>query len=90
MLYSRFLQICAPFHIERGQNKEDDKCHQLWNAKNPNKAAALTFIPGKEMSFDEGGIPSESDCNHIGQYLIVNLTSIKLTFHPCKCIWWTL
>ncbi len=55
--YSKFVQICASFDPKSGTSQEQDKCHHLRNASNHlNKAVKRTFIPGKEMSFNEGGI----------------------------------
>ncbi len=69
MCYSRFIQIHAAFYPEDGTSQEWDKCHQLRNAINHlNKAAKHTFIPGKEMSLDEGGITSKSNYNPVRQY----------------------
>ncbi len=59
----------AAFHPESRTSQEQDKCHQLTNAINHlNKAAKRTFIPRKEMSFNEGGIPSKSNYNPVRQY----------------------
>ncbi len=69
MSYSRFVQIRATFHPESGTSQEWDKCHQLRNAiSHINKIAKCTFIPGKEMYFNEGGIASKSNHNPARQY----------------------
>ncbi len=69
MSYSGFIQICATFYPESKKSKDGDKCHHIQNAmKHRNKAITWTFIHGKEMSFDEGGIPSKSNYNHVGYY----------------------
>ncbi len=69
MSYTRFVQIHAAFHWERGTSQEWDKYHWL---KNPishrNKAAKRTLVLGKEMSFNEGGNPSKSNYYPIRQY----------------------
>ncbi len=69
MPHSRLIQICAIFYPEIKKSTEGDKCHQIQNAiKHLNAAAAWTFIPGKEMSFDEGGISKKSNYNIVRQY----------------------
>ncbi len=66
--YSRFVQICAAFHPESGTSQEGDKYHQLrYDINRLNKAAKHTFTSGKEMSFNEGGIPSKSNYDPIRQ-----------------------
>ena len=46
-----------------------DKCHQLCYAINKmNDTAKLTFIPGIDLSFDDGGILSRSCLNPDRQY----------------------
>ncbi len=57
------------FHPESGTSQEPDKFHQLRNAiYYLNKAAKRTFTPGKEMSFNEGGIANKSNYNPFRQY----------------------
>ncbi len=69
MSYSRVIQMRAAFHPESETSQEQDICHQLRNAiDHLNKAAKRTFIPGKEMSFNEGGIASKSNYNPVRQY----------------------
>ncbi len=69
MLFRRFVQIRVAFHPESTKNKLDDKCHQIRYAlQKLNSASARCFIPGKELSFDEGGIPSKSQYNSVRQY----------------------
>ncbi len=69
MSYFRFAEICAAFHPESGTSHEQEKCLQSRNSINHlNKEAKHTFVPGKEMFFDEGGIPSKSIFNPIRQY----------------------
>ncbi len=61
MQFRRFAQIRAAFHPESAENKLDDKCHQIrYGLQKLNFAAKHCFIAGKELSFDEGGIPSKS------------------------------
>ncbi len=46
-----------------------DKCHQIRHALNTlNKASSSTFIPGIDLSFDEGGVASHSRMNPVRQY----------------------
>ena len=46
-----------------------DKCHQLRSAiQFLNEHARKTFIPGRYLSFDEGGIASKSRYNPVRQY----------------------
>ncbi len=69
MSYSRFVQICVAFQQESGRNQEQDEFHQLRNAINHlSKGVKHTFIPGKEMPFDEGSIASKSNFNPVRQY----------------------
>ncbi len=65
----RFKQIRAAYHPEVGFSTIGDKCHQLRHTINAlNEAAKRTFIPGQQMSFDEGGIPSRSRMNPVRMY----------------------
>ncbi len=81
MSYYWFVQIWAAFHPESGISQEWDKCHQLRNVINQlNKAAKLMFIPGKEMSFNEGGIPSKSNYNPVRQYNNSKLVQYRMDF----------
>jgi hypothetical protein len=58
---SRFQQIRAAFHPEVGVSKSGDKVHQLRYALNClNSASKRAFIPGKDLSFDEGGVATRS------------------------------
>ncbi len=69
MQFRRFAQIRAAFHPESAENKLDDKCHQIrYGLQKLNLAAKHCFIAGKELSFDEGGIPSKSRYNSVRQY----------------------
>ncbi len=71
--YSRFVQIPAAIHPESGTSKEGDKCDELRNAiKHLNKAEMHTFVPGKEMSFEEGGVVLQANQITI---LSVNITT---------------
>ncbi len=69
MSYVRFIQIHRAFHLESSESKEGDKCLQLRNAKSQkNKATMKTFIPWRELSFDEDGISSKSRYNPVRQF----------------------
>ena len=69
MSLHRFKQIRASFHPELGTSKVGDKCHQLRHALNTLNAASMrTFIPGIDLSFDEGGVASRSQFNPVRQY----------------------
>ena len=69
MSLRRFKQIRASFHSEVGTSKVGDKCHQLRHALNTLNAASMrTFIPGIDLSFDEGGVASRSRFNPVRQY----------------------
>ncbi len=69
MSLCRFKEICASFHPELGTSKVGDKCHQLRHALNTLNAASMrTFIPGIDLSFDEGGVASRSRFNPVRQY----------------------
>ncbi len=66
---SRFVQICAVFHPERGFSNEGDKFHQYRNTiTHLNKAAMQTFVPEKDMSFMKDSVPSKSKYNPVRQY----------------------
>ena len=59
MTLPRFKQIRAAFHPEVGMSDVGDKCHQLRFAIDKlNLTASRTFIGGKDLSFDEGGVSS--------------------------------
>ena len=65
----RFKQIRAAYHPEVGSSAIGDKCHQLRFAINQlNYASRATFVPGPNLSFDEGGIASRSRMNPVRQY----------------------
>ena len=67
--FSRFQQIRAAYHPEVGQSKSGDKVHQLRYALNClNTASKRTFVPGLDLSFDEGGIASRSKFCPVRQY----------------------
>jgi len=69
MTLSRFKQIRAAFHPEVGMSDIGDKCHQLRFAIDKmNLAARRTFLPGPDLSFDEGGVASRSRKNPVRQY----------------------
>ncbi len=69
MSYSIFVQIHAAFHPESGTSQEQDICNQLRNAINHlDKAVKHTFITEKEMTYNDGGIPSKSNFNPVRQY----------------------
>lgn len=66
---NRFKQIRAAYHPEVGASSVRDKCHQLRFAINSlNAASKATFIPGLNLSFDEGGVASRSRMNPVRQY----------------------
>ena len=69
LTYKHFLQIRAAIHPEDGTSEIGDKCHQLRAAiQFLNKHAKKSFILGRELSFDEGGIASKSRYNPVCQY----------------------
>ena len=69
MTLQRFKQIRAAFHPEVGVSDIGDKCHQLRYAIDKlNLTSSRTFIPGKDLSFDEGGVASRSRRNPVRQY----------------------
>ena len=69
LAYKRFLQIRAAIHPEDGVPEIGDKCHQLRAAiQFLNDHAKKSFILGRELSFDEGGIASKSCYNPVRQY----------------------
>ena len=69
MTLRRFKQIRSAFHPEPGFALDGDKCHQLRYVINKfNETAMHTFIPGIDMTFDEGGIPLRSRMNPVRQY----------------------
>ncbi len=83
--YSRFVQIHAAFHPESRYKAEEDKCHQLRIAiTHFNKAAMHTFIPGRELSFDEDSIPSKSTTTQSDNTITANLIRIEWT---CTFMW---
>ena len=65
----RFKQIRGALHPEVGTSSIGDKCHQLRYALNClNHASKSTFIAGRDMSFDEGGVASRSRMCPVRQY----------------------
>jgi hypothetical protein len=67
--YGRFIQIRAALRPEFGDSNISDKCHQLRTAINYlNNHAKKCFIPGRFLSFDEGGIANKSKYNPVRQY----------------------
>ena len=56
-------------HPEVVNTTINDKCHQIRHALNTlNHASYKTFIPGHDVSFDEGGIASRSRFNPVRQF----------------------
>lgn len=69
MQFRRFVHISAAICPESTNNKLDDKCHQIrYGQQKLHGAAKKCFIPRKELSFDEGVIPSCSQYNIVRQY----------------------
>ncbi len=69
LTYKRFLQIRAAIHPEDGVSDIGDKCHQLRAAiQFLNDHAKKSFILGRELSFNKGGIVSKSHYNPVWQY----------------------
>ena len=65
---SRFDQLSI-WKLERGESRIWDKVHQLWYALNClNISSKRTFVPGIDLSFDEGGVASLSKYNPVRQY----------------------
>ncbi|KAL3800369.1 hypothetical protein HJC23_003665 [Cyclotella cryptica] len=65
----RFLQIRAALHPEVGASDIGDKYHLLRAAiQSLNEHAKKSFILGREISFDEGGIARKSWYNPLHQY----------------------
>ena len=65
-----FKQVRAAFRVEKkGDKRVGDKAYQLRRvATRISEGARRTFVPGRNMSFDEGGIASRSRRNPIRQY----------------------
>ena len=68
--FARFTQFLGAFRGElEPQDGAGDKAYQLRPFINAiNQGSQYTFIPGKNLSFDEGGIASRSRRNPIRQY----------------------
>jgi hypothetical protein len=65
----RFIQICAALHPEIVESEIEDMCHQLHAAiQFFNSHTKKTFIPGRYLSFDDGGIASKSRYDPVCQY----------------------
>ena len=61
MTFKRFKQIRAAYHHESSKHDHDDKCWQIRYVINKlNDTASQTFIPTKDLAFDEGGIACRS------------------------------
>ena len=64
-----FKKIRAAYHPEVGTSEIREKCHQLHYGINLlNQALKATFVPGPNISFDEGGVASRSRMNPVRQY----------------------
>ncbi len=86
--FRRFAHIRTSFHPQT-TNKHDSKCHQIRYAiQKLNSATKRCFIPGKELSFDEGGIQSKSCYNSMRQ-CNNKLDKYEIDFNTGKCFWWT-
>jgi len=70
MSLKRFKQIRGAFHPEHKRvSNSGDKCYQLRAALNQLNAASLaTFDPGKDLTFDEGGVACRSRLCPVRQY----------------------
>ncbi len=70
VICKNWLGLCC-ISPESSDSKKGDEYHQLRDANtitHLNKAASRTFIPGREMSFEKGGVPSRFQYNPIRQY----------------------
>ncbi len=69
MQFRRFAQIRASFHPQTTDDKLNNQCHQIrYGIQKLNTVAKRCFIPGKELSFDEGSMSSKSEYNSMRQY----------------------
>jgi hypothetical protein len=74
LTYARFIQIhaciCPELYDPSNEDKEKrDKCYQLRAAiESLNYHAKKTFVPGRYLLFDEGGIANKSRYNPVRQY----------------------
>ncbi len=69
MLYVRFFQIYAVFHPKDDQSNEVVNDHQPRNAiTKSNMDSRRTFVFGRKMPFDKGGIPSRPRYKTVRQY----------------------
>jgi hypothetical protein len=69
LTYKCFLQIRAALHSEDGVLEIGNKCHKLRAAiQFLNEHAKKSFILGREILFDEGGILSNPHYNPVWQY----------------------
>jgi hypothetical protein len=70
MSLKQFKQICWAFHPEhRAAAVASDKCYQLCYALNClNQASLNTYIPGRDLSFDEGSVSMQSRLCPVWQY----------------------
>jgi hypothetical protein len=70
MSLKRFRQVRRAFHPEhRAAAAAGDKCYQLRYALNClNQASLNTYIPGRDLSFDEGGVSMRSRLCPVRQY----------------------
>ena len=81
LTYKRFLQIRAALHPEDGVSDIGDKCHQLRAAiQFLNEHAKKSFVLGRELSFNEGGIASKSRYNPVHQYNSSKLGKYHIDF----------
>ena len=65
----KFRQIRASFHPEVRRSQIGNKVHQLRYSLNClNVASKKVFVPGLDLSFDEGVVASRSKFNPVRQY----------------------
>ena len=80
-----FKQIRAACNPEVGKSIIGDKCHQLCHTLNTlNQASFRAFIPGWDLSFDEGSVASWSWSNPVRQYNRISLRILCWFFELCN------
>jgi Transposase IS4 len=88
MSLARFKQIRQAFHPESKAMASGggDKCYQLRRAINTiNTAAKWSFIPGRDLAFDEGGVACRSRFCPVRQYNKDKPSKFRVDFFILAC-----
>ncbi|CAB9508431.1 unknown protein [Seminavis robusta] len=86
MSLNRFRQIRAAFHPETKVPNDTDKCYQLRHAIDTfNTHVKSTFVIGRDLCFDEGGIGCRSRFCPVRQYNSKKPQKFRVDLFICSC-----